>query len=147
MELVLYPIAITRNHMVIARRGYNQVYGVAGDADGNYVTPNNYYYKIDDPIGINETKSVKAIADNALAVYPTIGRGQFTISFSLPDQGQVTLDVYNALGNKISTLYNGSAGDGTTVVTFSADNLSTGIYFVRICNSGSQLTKKFVVSQ
>ncbi|UCC11365.1 MAG: T9SS type A sorting domain-containing protein [candidate division WOR-3 bacterium] len=147
MELALYPIAITRNHMVIARRGYNQVYGVAGDADGNYVEPNNYYYKIDDPMGINETKSVKVIADNALAIYPSIGQGQFTISFSLPNAGQVTLDVYNALGDKISTLYNGTAEEGTTVVRFSADDLSNGIYFVRVCNNGSQVTKKFVISQ
>ncbi|UCC12907.1 MAG: T9SS type A sorting domain-containing protein, partial [candidate division WOR-3 bacterium] len=147
LELALYPIAITRNHMVIARRGHNQVYGVAGDADGNYVEPNNYYYKIDDPMGINETKSPKAIADNTLAVYPSIGHGQFTISFSLPNAGQVTLDVYNALGNKVSTLYNGNTAEGTTVLTFSAGDLSTGIYFVRISTIGMQVTKKFVISQ
>ncbi len=147
LELTLYPIAITRNHMVVARRGHNQVYGVAGDADGNYVEPNNYYYKIDDPMGINEMKIVKAIADNALAVHPSIGRGHFTISFSLPDPGRACLDVYNALGNKISTLYNRTAGEGTTVVTFSADDLPTGIYFARVCNNGRQVTKKFVVTR
>jgi hypothetical protein len=147
LELALYPIAITRNHMVIARRGHNQVYGVAGDADGNYVEPNNYYYKIDDPMGINETKSVQVMSENALAVYPSIGQGQFTISFTLPHAGQVDLDVYNAIGHKVATLYNGTATQGRTTLTFSGNDLPTGTYFVRACGAGIQVTEKFVISQ
>lgn len=147
LQLPLYPIAITRNHMVVARRGHNQIYGVAGDADGNYVTPNNYYYKIDDPLGINETESVKATADNALAVHPSVGHGSFNVTFSQPAAGRVILDVYNALGEKISTLYEGNAPEGTTILTFRADDLATGIYFIRARSRGLDVTEKFVISQ
>lgn len=146
-QLTEYPIAITRNHMVVARRGHNQVYGVAGDANGNYSLPNNFYYKIDDPLGINETQTITAIADNALAVYPSIGHGQFIIAFTLPAAGQVMLDIYNALGHKVSTVYEGNVSENTTVLTFSADDLPAGIYFVRIHSRRMQATKKLVISQ
>ena len=40
-----YPVPIVRGDYCIARHDFNEVFGVAGDANGDWGPPNNYYYK------------------------------------------------------------------------------------------------------
>ncbi|MEO0083119.1 MAG: kelch repeat-containing protein [candidate division WOR-3 bacterium] len=41
-----YPYTIARNNYLVARTTGNELYVMAGDAGGDWTTPNNYYYKI-----------------------------------------------------------------------------------------------------
>ena len=72
---------------------------------------------------------------------------QFTVSFSLSNADQVSVDIYNVLGHKVLCLYEGTAPEHTNVLTFSVDDLPTGIYFVRAVSAGIEMTGKFVISQ
>jgi len=55
-----------------------------------------------------------------------------TIQFSLPKSGDVTLKIYNLLGEEVKTLVDEYREAGNHSVQFNANNLSSGIYFYRL---------------
>ncbi|HDR04337.1 MAG TPA: T9SS type A sorting domain-containing protein [Candidatus Marinimicrobia bacterium] len=64
--------------------------------------------------------------------YPNPFNPQTTISWELPEAGPVQLTIYNISGQKIATLFNGTQEAGIHQVTFSANNLSAGVYFYQL---------------
>ena len=58
------------------------------------------------------------------------------ISFSLKENSNVTLSIYNMLGQKITTLVNKHLSSGYKTVEFNASNLSSGIYLYRLQATG-----------
>lgn len=64
------------------------------------------------------------------------------IKYSVPETGNVTLKVYDIIGNEVATLVNETKPAGDYEVHFSPANLSSGIYIYRL-QAGSQiLTRK-----
>ena len=64
--------------------------------------------------------------------YPNPWNPSTTISYSLPQPGEVRLNLYNALGQHIGTLVSGFRQAGTYRVELSGDGLSSGTYFYRL---------------
>lgn len=55
-----------------------------------------------------------------------------TIQFTIPEQSFVKLEIYNSLGEKVTTLVSKELEAGTHSFNWNANNLSSGIYFYRI---------------
>jgi parallel beta-helix repeat protein len=56
-----------------------------------------------------------------------------TIQFDLPEDGLVTLKIFNVLGQEVKTLIEREMmGSGTEEIEFQAENLTSGVYFYRI---------------
>ena len=68
-----------------------------------------------------------------------------TISFSIPENGQTTVKVYDVLGNEMATLINQYLAAGPHSVKFDAAALSSGIYFYRLHTSGLTATRKLLL--
>ncbi|MBN1780322.1 T9SS type A sorting domain-containing protein [bacterium] len=69
--------------------------------------------------------------------YPNPFNPSTTIEFALPKSGNVTLDVYNLVGEKVATLVDGSMSEGTHTVTWNSRDdsgrpVSNGIYLCKI---------------
>ncbi len=64
--------------------------------------------------------------------YPNPFNPATTIRFNLAENSNVTLKVYNNLGEEIRTLYSGKLKAGRNEVTFDGAGLSSGIYIYRI---------------
>ena len=64
------------------------------------------------------------------------------IRFAMPVAGNVTLNVYNALGQKVAELVNGFKPAGEHSVDFSAANLTSGVYFYEIQAGEFKMMKK-----
>ncbi len=77
--------------------------------------------------------------------YPNPFNPSTNIAFSIPKATNVTITVFNVLGQKVSTLVDEKMSSGSHLVTFRADNLSSGIYFYRLQTSGVVLTKKMML--
>ena len=54
------------------------------------------------------------------------------IYYSLPEGGHISLKVYDRLGKEVTTLADEWKTAGTHMVIFSANNLSTGLYFLNL---------------
>jgi hypothetical protein len=70
------------------------------------------------------------------------------LQFSVPENGYVTLKVFNIQGEEIATLYNGMAEMGRTVqVTFNAGNMPSGIYLSRLEFNGRRIVQKMLLTK
>ncbi len=77
--------------------------------------------------------------------YPNPFNPSTTIKFALPATADVTLTVYNMLGQKVSTLINRKMNSGFHSVPFDASNLASGMYIYRIQAASFASTKKMML--
>lgn len=64
--------------------------------------------------------------------YPNPFNPTTTIEYSLPEKSDVTISIYSALGELVTTLVNGTIESGYQTVTFSAADLTSGTYIYQI---------------
>ena len=67
------------------------------------------------------------------------------IKFGIPQSGFVKLEVYNLLGQKISTLVNGELNSGYHSINFDAKDLSSGIYIYTLSVNNFKSSRKMIL--
>jgi len=77
--------------------------------------------------------------------YPNPFNGEASLSYTIPENGTVTLNVYNALGERICEPVNEMQMSGQHTVTFSSKDLPAGMYTFRLEFNGSNESKCFVI--
>ena len=77
--------------------------------------------------------------------YPNPFNQQTTIRYSISEQKDVQLEIFDVLGRKIATLVDGSQTEGIYKETFDGQNYASGIYFYRIILDGEVTTKKMTL--
>ena len=113
--------------------------------------------RTEDPVFENLAFSLTGDTDSELPTeyalsqnYPNPFNPTTQISFSLPTPGNVSLEVYNVLGQKVTTLVDGNMGAGNHVVEWDGKNsagvgVSSGVYFYRIATDNFVDTKKMMM--
>ncbi|MBT5143213.1 MAG: T9SS type A sorting domain-containing protein [Gemmatimonadetes bacterium] len=98
-------------------------------------------------VRIETRPDVYALQNN----YPNPFNPETTIKYQLPEAGEVTLEIYNMLGQVVNTLVNDYQTAGRYVIQWDATNnngqsLSSGVYFYRISAGGEfQSIKKMLL--
>jgi hypothetical protein len=77
--------------------------------------------------------------------YPNPFNPRTTIQFSIPAEGFVTLYVFNALGETVSTLVSENLNAGTYKYDWNAVELPSGIYFYRLNANEYTVSKKMIL--
>jgi len=77
--------------------------------------------------------------------YPNPFNPTTVISYQLPANGLVTIKVYNVIGKEIATLVNEYQQSGKYSKTFSANELTSGVYFYTIKSGSFSATKKMIL--
>ena len=77
--------------------------------------------------------------------YPNPFNPSTTIEYTIPQNGFVSLKVFNVLGKEVATLVNGQNDAGNHKVEFDATSLNSGVYFYRIESRNFVETKKLVL--
>ncbi|MEO8398838.1 MAG: T9SS type A sorting domain-containing protein, partial [Ignavibacteriaceae bacterium] len=77
--------------------------------------------------------------------YPNPFNPSTTIKFSLPEDGNVKLIIYNLLGQKIKTLIDGFTEAGIHTINFNGEGLQSGLYFYKIETQGFNQVKKMTL--
>jgi len=72
--------------------------------------------------------------------YPNPFQGEATITYNLPEDGTVTLNVYNAIGELVTKLVNENQESGKHSVVFSEKNLAAGLYTFKLEFAGEQFS-------
>jgi len=77
--------------------------------------------------------------------YPNPFTSQTRIAFNLAKKANVSLIIYNSLGQKIAEPFAGPINAGDHQFTFDATGLKAGIYFYRFVLNGFSTTKRMVL--
>ncbi len=107
------------------------------------------------PMGINEWQakldfgvgtSQALVGDYELAEnYPNPFNAQTTISYSLPEAENISLEIYNLAGQKVATLVDGYEQAGEHRAVWDASNYSSGIYFYKLTAADKIFTKRMTL--
>ncbi len=68
-----------------------------------------------------------------------------TITYGMAKAGHVTVDVYNIMGQKVATLYDGHRDTGTYSVRWDASGFSNGVYFAVMKAEGFTKSEKMML--
>lgn len=77
--------------------------------------------------------------------YPNPFNPTTSINYSVPEQTNVSLTVYNNIGQLVVELVNEVQSEGSYTVQFNADNLSSGTYFYVLRTNNSELIKQMTL--
>jgi len=121
----------------------------------NNLSPGRYAYRIKQ-VDINGTFSYHGSAEVEIGSaakkfelasnYPNPFNPSTTIQFTLGDDGLTSLTVYNMLGQKVTTLFDGNAKAGRLYqVKFDASSLPGGFYVAKLESGKRQMMQKMVL--
>jgi hypothetical protein len=77
--------------------------------------------------------------------YPNPFNPTTQITYQLPQQSDVRLQVFDMAGRQVATLVNESVSAGTHTVNFDASNLSSGIYLYKLQTGSAVITRKLTL--
>lgn len=77
--------------------------------------------------------------------YPNPFNPTTKIVYTVPKSGQVSLKIYNVLGQEVATLFQGYQNTGKYIATFDGLHIASGIYFYRLEAGNVSLTKKMIL--
>jgi hypothetical protein len=84
--------------------------------------------------------------ESELNIYPNPYKGSVNISYNLVQDANVTISVYNIMGEKVATLADGKMmQSGKYVFTF--NGTSSGIYILQVNEGNHIYTRKLVQAQ
>lgn len=97
-------------------------------------------------VGVEEENTTQIPTEYMLEQnYPNPFNPSTTISFRLPEQSQVVLKIYDALGREVTTLVNDEMKAGSYNVQWTATDFASGIYFYRLSAGKFSQTKKLML--
>ncbi|MBU2446420.1 MAG: T9SS type A sorting domain-containing protein [Bacteroidetes bacterium] len=129
--LIIKDIFIANQFMQEFKRRYNDLGGT-----GTFVVPT--YVNV-------ENESLLPTEIKLYQNYPNPFNPVTTITFSLPSEKNVTLSLFNTLGQKVRTLFEGNAKAGKTVIDFKVNELPSGVYYYQINTGEFQTSKKMIL--
>ena len=98
-------------------------------------------------VSINEdyTQNIRPYDLKLAQNYPNPFNPSTQIEFYLPNSVELSLDVYNLIGQKVATITNGFYQSGIHTVTFDASVLSSGVYVYTLKTSDQMHSRKFTL--
>jgi hypothetical protein len=118
-----YPTGETKIRYRLKQIDFNGQYKYSGEVEVSYV-PKEFALYQNYPNPFNPTTKIK---------------------YTLPVESNVTIEVFDILGNRVKTLIQEKQEAGTNEVEFNAGNLVSGVYFYQIQAGTFTQTKKMIL--
>jgi hypothetical protein len=117
---------------------------VQDNASGQDYTATSGNFTIDVSTGIEDFISY---ADNfaLFPAYPNPFNPTTTIEYSIPSDGFVKINIYNAIGEEVRTIVNEFKKAGGHKIIFDGSYLTSGIYFYRIEGINFSATNRMIL--
>jgi hypothetical protein len=115
--------------------------------------PGTYLYRLkqidfDGTYSYSNEVELEVVAPKDFALYqnyPNPFNPSTKIKFALPVKTNLSLNVYNTLGEKVAEIFNGEMEEGYHEMMFDASSLSSGVYFYKIESENFNSTKKLML--
>jgi len=100
-----------------------------------------------DPVAISDHENAADIPANyeLIGSYPNPFNASVTISYGLPATSDVTLEIFNILGQRVTMLVNGQQPAGYHQITWNAQDQATGMYFYKLQAGDFSQIKKMLM--
>lgn len=97
--------------------------------------------------GVTGTKEVSNTPESyeLYQNYPNPFNPATQIKYSIPNNGFVTLKVYNILGQEVATIFSGTQKAGNYTANFDANKFASGVYFYRLQAGSFSSVKKMIL--
>jgi len=141
----IYPVQVSVSQN--AQSGY-VLSGVTGQDTVHYQLPAGRKATIQQPHQklLLQRGGASAITEHELLPnYPNPFNPSTKIRYKVAAQTEVTLEVYNVLGQKVRTLVNKRQTPGAYTVSFDGSNLSSGMYFIHLKAGGVSKVQKMTL--
>ncbi|MCH7772308.1 MAG: T9SS type A sorting domain-containing protein [Bacteroidetes bacterium] len=132
--------------------GARSVYAIDVDGDGDMdvlsASRNDNkiaWYENLSPVGIEAISNEIPIEFSLSQNYPNPFNPVTAIRFAIPQSSYVSLEVFNALGEKVEVLVFEELSAGTYKYEWNAEDLTSGIYFYRLTTGSFSESKKMIL--
>jgi hypothetical protein len=98
-----------------------------------------------DPVGINPVNNNIPAAFELKQNFPNPFNPNTYISFLVPENGDVKIEVFDASGRKTTELLNEYKNAGSYRIEFNASGISSGVYFYKMTSGSFVSTKKMIL--
>ena len=129
-----------QNPVVIETSNGNAAFAYAGNNGLNVYFDREDWVNDVRPVD-NNTPDSYSLSQN----YPNPFNPSTTIKYSVPDLSNVSIKIYNLVGQEVAELVDEELQSGNYEVTFDAANLSSGVYFYRLQAGNFVETKKMLL--
>jgi len=128
---------------------YVQAVYSGADYEAISLSSNKDYGSNAEVTGVEEQRNLPqniALSQN----YPNPFNANTVINYALPVSGQVSLDIFNILGQKVNSLFDGYQQAGYQSLIWdgrdaSGGSVASGIYFYRLTTPEKQITKRMLM--
>ena len=101
--------------------------------------------RVTDPDVVDNPEGSLPIDFEISSVYPNPFNSTTKINYSLPFDSKVLMKLFNIAGQLVETLVEGQQRAGIYSTNLKADNLASGLYFVRLEGAGQVFTRKVML--
>lgn len=86
-------------------------------------------------------------SDFSLSLYPNPMIGcKTTLKFNLSQRENVLIDIFNITGEKVKSFKNNNSSSGNNIIDIDLNNISEGVYFLKLSVADKSQIIKFIVS-
>jgi len=140
-----YGIMSGTSHAITSTVGQSFIGRTTGSSNINQV---GFWYYINLITGIpGEEDNLLPKEFELMQNYPNPFNPVTKIKFAVPTASHILVEVYNVLGQRVSTLVNEEKPPGYYVVDFNASSLASGFYIYRLEANGFNAVKKMIVTK
>lgn len=138
-----YPVTVTMN---TPNRNYSVVNPISGEVLGTISAGANNSVVIND----TRVRSVRLMggdfaATTGVSVQPNPATSSTTVTYSVQNTGNVTVELFDAVGQRVQTLVNDNVAAGVYDVQLNAGSLGSGSYIVKVTNGSSVTTSTLTI--
>jgi len=91
---------------------------------------------------VNDVTTAVNEKHNKITIAPNPCNMKAAITFNLPEAMEISAAVYDITGREVKRLYRGWMDRGEKSIDFAGDNLSSGMYFVRVSGKGLEMVER-----
>ena len=82
---------------------------------------------------------------NILGIYPNPATENASIKYNLSTNSNISIEIFDVLGNKVETLLNKNVNAGPQQFTFNLEDIPSGVYYCTLNSNGKKVTKPLTI--